>query len=158
MISPSKYTFKDLIFPISFSVIVNSFVFIFIYETLKVAPTGIEITKFPSKSVIVPEVVPLIITLAPTTGVFVLFSNTCPCTFISFAGCFSELLTSSVFIIAVKSLTLTAEISSNSLEISGRAKAATAMTANGSTYRYLSRAHGLDFFFNIIVIRFLSEL
>ena len=30
--------------------------------------------------------------------------------------------------------------------------------ANGSTYRYLSRAHGLDFFFNIIVIRFLSEL
>ena len=51
------------------------------------------------------------------------------------------------------------EISSELDEISAvKVNDLTAITANGSTYRYLSRAHGLDFFFNIIVIRFLSEL
>ena len=60
--------------------------------------------------------------------------------------------------ISAKSLTLTAEISSTFSEISGRAKAVTAIAANGSTYKYFNRAHGFDFSFNIIVIRFLSLL
>ena len=63
-----------------------------------------------------------------------------------------------VFTTETKSLTLVTEISLNSLETSGRANAATAMAASGSTYKYFKRAHGLDFFLIIIVIRFLSEL
>ncbi len=50
------------------------------------------------------------------------------------------------------------EISSAVSEISGRAKAVTAMAATGSIYKYFNLAHGFDFSFNIIVIRFLSLL
>ena len=76
-------------------------------------------------------------------------------TVLSAEGIFSATFVSTI---AVKSLTLTAEISAAFSEISGRAKAVTVMAANGSTYRYFKRAHGLDFSFNIIVIRFLSVL
>ena len=57
-----------------------------------------------------------------------------------------------------KSVILALEISDICREISGRAKTATAVAATGSTKAYFILAHGLDFLFCIIVIRFISEL
>ena len=116
-------------------------------------------SKFPSISVKVPFVVPLTMILAPITGTFFLSaSTTVPVTLNFSSEENSTLLTSSAFTIEVKSLTLTLEISLSSFETSGLAKAATATAANGSTYKYFTRAQGFDFFLIIIVIRFLSEL
>jgi len=68
------------------------------------------------------------------------------------------LSTGFVSISADKSLTLTAEISSDTEVTSGRAKAVTARAATGITYKHFIRAQGLDFSFNIMVIRFLRLL
>ena len=84
------------------------------------------------------------ITLPTTTTLFFAVSTTDAST------TFSSFLASKI---AAKSLTLTAEISSAFSEISGRAKAVTAIAASGSTYKYFKRAQGFDFSFNIIVIR-----